>query len=152
MKVGLAQINTVVGDLTGNRKRILDAYRELVAAGAELIVFPELVVTGYPPRDLLLKPRFLHDADDSLRSIASEVGAVPALVGAVLANPSSRGRLALNVAAWCEAGTVQAVARKCLLPTYDVFDEDRYFEAATEPLVHRWKGKRIGITICEDIW
>jgi len=152
MKLGLAQINTIVGDLSGNASRIVEAYNELVAAGAELVLFPELVVTGYPPRDLLFKSRFLHDAASTLKEIARQVGEVPALIGGVLPNPSEHGRRALNVAAWCETGAVQTIARKCLLPTYDVFDEDRYFEAATQPVVHEWKGKRIGITICEDIW
>ncbi len=152
MKIGLAQINTIVGDLTGNQQRILKAYRELVESGAELVVFPELVVTGYPPRDLLFRSRFLHDAETSLREIASQTSSVPALIGAVIPNPSPRGRRALNVAAWCENGKIVFEARKCLLPTYDVFDEDRYFEAGTTPVVHNWNGLRIGITICEDIW
>lgn len=152
MKVGLAQLNTIVGDLEGNRKKILDTYHRLVAEGAELVVFPELVVTGYPPRDLLLRPRFLADAEASLNAIAAEIGVIPALIGSVRRNPEPRGRVALNAAAWCESGQVRHWAQKCLLPTYDVFDEDRYFEASTSPLVVEWQGRRFGITICEDIW
>lgn len=152
MKVGLAQLNTIVGDLPGNRKRILDAYHALVADGAELVVFPELVVTGYPPSDLLFRSRFVADAEASLAAIAAEIGGVPAVVGCVRANPSPHGRLALNAAAWCENGEIRHWAQKCLLPTYDVFDEDRYFEAAESPTVIEWRGKRIGLTICEDIW
>ena len=152
MKIGLAQINTIVGDLNGNRDKILQSYRQLVEEGAELIVFPELVVTGYPPRDLLFKSRFVDDSLESLRMIAAEVGKVPALIGCVDRNPAERGRRFFNSAAWCERGKVRNKANKCLLPTYDVFDEDRYFEAAKEPSIFNWKGWRLAVTICEDIW
>jgi NAD+ synthase (glutamine-hydrolysing) len=152
MKIGLAQINTIVGDLPGNRLRILESYRELVEAGAEIIVFPELVVTGYPPRDLLFKSRFVADNLASLKEIAGEIGTVPALIGFVDVNKADKGRRFFNAAAWCERGKIRHVARKCLLPTYDVFDEDRYFESAPEPTIIAWKGWRLGVTICEDIW
>jgi NAD+ synthase (glutamine-hydrolysing) len=152
MKIGLAQLNTTVGDLDANRRRILDAYRDLVARGAELVVTPELIVTGYPPRDLLLRRRFVEDAESSLAALAAEIGEVPALIGCVEANRSGEGRPVFNAAAFCHRGRVVALARKCLLPTYDVFDEDRYFEPATTPLVIEHAGRRIGITICEDIW
>lgn len=152
MKVGLAQINTIVGDLEGNRALILDAYRRLVSDGARLVVFPELVVCGYPPRDLLFKRRFVPDNLSSLRSIAAEIGEVPAVVGFVDINPAERGRRFFNAAAWCRRGEIVHTARKCLLPTYDVFDEDRYFEAGEEPVIVSFEGKRVGITICEDIW
>jgi len=152
MNIGIAQINTTVGDLHGNARRILAAYRELLQAGAQLVVFPELVITGYPPRDLLFKSHFVPDNLDTLAAIAAEVGAVPALIGFVDPNHSPRGRRFFNAAAWCENGTVRFVAHKTLLPTYDVFDEDRYFEAAREPAVVDFGGRRIGITICEDIW
>jgi len=152
MRIGLAQINTIVGDLAGNRRRILDAYRALVAQGAELVLFPELVVCGYPPRDLLFKRRFVRDVEASTRAIAAEIGEVPAVVGTVEANPAGTGRPAFNAAAFCHRGQVLRSAHKCLLPTYDVFDEDRYFEPATEPTVVEFDGRRLGITICEDIW
>lgn len=152
MKIGLAQINTTVGDLDGNRQRILDTYRKLVADGADLVVFPEMVVAGYPPRDLLFKSSFVPDNLRSLEQIAAEVGDVPALVGFVEMNPNPQGRRFFNAAAWCEQGAVRSVAHKCLLPTYDVFDEDRYFEPADKPLVVEWRGLKMGITICEDIW
>ncbi len=152
MRLGLAQLNPTVGDLAGNRRKILDAYAALVAQGAELVVFPELAVCGYPPRDLLFKRRFVADVADSLAEIAAAVGAVPALIGTVEPNPAGRGRPFFNSAAFCYRGKVAAVARKCLLPTYDVFDEDRYFESATSPTVVEHAGQRIGITICEDIW
>jgi NAD+ synthase (glutamine-hydrolysing) len=152
MRIGLAQLNTTVGDLSGNSRRILAAYRDLVAQGAELVVFPELVVSGYPPRDLLFKRRFVTDVESAVAEIAAAVGEVPALVGFVETNTSGQGRPFFNAGAWCYRGEVAVVARKCLLPTYDVFDEDRYFEPAPEPRVIAFSGRRVGVTICEDIW
>ncbi|MFZ9838223.1 MAG: NAD+ synthase [Opitutaceae bacterium] len=152
MRLGLAQINPTVGDLAGNRRLILEAYAALVAQGAELVVFPELATCGYPPRDLLFRRGFVPDVAASLAAISAEVGAVPALVGTVEPNPTGAGRPCFNSAALCRNGRVEAMARKCLLPTYDVFDEDRYFEAAAAPLVITHAGRRIGVTLCEDIW
>ena len=152
MRLGLAQLNPTVGDLAGNRRKILETYASLVAQGAELVVFPELAVCGYPPRDLLFKRRFVADVTESLNEIAAAVGAVPAVIGTVEANPNGRGRPFFNSAAFCYRGKVAAVGRKCLLPTYDVFDEDRYFEPATAPTIIDHAGYRIGLTICEDIW
>jgi len=116
------------------------------------VIFPELVVCGYPPRDLLLKRRFVPDVVDSMAQIAAAIGDVPAVVGTVELNPTGTGRAFYNAAAFCHRGQILATARKCLLPTYDVFDEDRYFEPATAPTVVAFAGKKIGITICEDIW
>lgn len=152
MKIGLAQINTIVGDLDGNLRLLQSAYQSLVDAGADLVLFPELALCGYPPRDLVLKSRFVADNHAHLALFAKNVGKAPAIVGFVDANTSGRGRPCRNAAAWCEQGEVKHVAYKCLLPTYDVFDEDRYFEPADEPTVIDWNGKKIGITICEDIW
>jgi NAD+ synthase (glutamine-hydrolysing) len=152
MRIGLAQINPTVGDLPGNRRLILDAYTNLVAQGAELVVFPELAICGYPPRDLLFKSRFVTDCEASVREIAAAIGDVPVLLGTVAQNLSGAGRPAYNAAAFCHRGQVLATAHKCLLPTYDVFDEDRYFEPAARPIVVEHAGRRIGITICEDIW
>lgn len=152
MKIGLAQINTTVGDLAGNSQKIIEAYQQLCRQGAELVIFPELTLSGYPPRDLLLKNRFIKDNESHLHQLATQIGEVPALIGFPEANRESEGKPLYNSAAWCENGRVVTVARKCLLPTYDVFDEDRYFEPARQPVVHHWKGKTIGLTICEDIW
>ena len=152
MRLGLAQLNPIVGDLAGNRRRILDAYHALVAQGAELVVFPELVLCGYPPRDLLFKRRFVSDTAEALAQVAAAIGDVPALIGTVEPNDTGRGRPFHNSAAFCHRGRVVALARKRLLPTYDVFDEDRYFEPASAPTVVEHQGRRIGITICEDIW
>ena len=152
MRIGLAQLNSTVGDLAGNRRKILDAYASLVAQGAELVVFPELIVCGYPPRDLLFKRHFVPDTAESLAQIAAAVGDVPALIGTVAPNLSGEGRPFFNAAAFCHRGRVASLATKCLLPTYDVFDEDRYFEPASVPTVIEHAGQRIGVTICEDIW
>ena len=152
MRLGLAQINPTVGDLAGNRRKIIAAYGELVAQGAGLVVFPELAVCGYPPRDLLFKRRFVPDVVDSLAEIAAAVGEVPALIGTVEPNTTGHGRPFFNSAAFCHRGKIIAVGRKCLLPTYDVFDEDRYFEPSVFPTIVEHAGLKIGITICEDIW
>ncbi|MGB0258460.1 MAG: NAD+ synthase [Coraliomargarita sp.] len=153
MKIGIAQINTTVGDLAGNKTLILNAYQNLCASGAELVVFPELAVCGYPPRDLLFKSRFVTDTEATLREIASEIGTIPAVIGYVEKRAEKViGRPFYNSAAWCESGKVKAIGRKSLLPNYDVFDEERYFEPAEEPTIVEWNGKRIGLTICEDIW
>ena len=143
MRLGLAQFNPTVGDLAGNRRKILEFYAALVAQGAELIVFPELAVCGYPPRDLLFKRRFVPDVAESLAEIAAAIGSVPAIIGTVEANPTGRGRPFFNSAAFCYRGKVAAAGRKCLLPTYDVFDEDRYFEPAEKPTVVEYRGLRL---------
>ena len=152
MKIGLAQINTTVGDLQNNEERIVRAYQELVSQRADYVVFPELVITGYPPRDLLFKQQFVPDNLDTLKRIASQTGSVPAILGYVDLNDESAGRRFHNAAAVCFDGKVQETGHKCLLPTYDVFDEDRYFQAAQEPLVFAHNGRTIAVTICEDIW
>ncbi len=152
MKIGLAQINTTVGDLQNNAALIADAYRQLVSDGAECVVFPELVVTGYPPRDLLFKQNFVPDNVRTLEQIAAQTSDVPAILGFVAINENEAGKPFFNAAAVCFDGAVQETARKCLLPTYDVFDEDRYFQAATQPLVLTLAGRTVAVTICEDIW
>ena len=153
MKIGLAQINTTVGDFDGNRRTILEAYKKLCAKGAELVLYPELAVCGYPPRDLLFQPHFVTDNEAVLHSIANGIGVTPAIIGCATSHrAAARGHPLANAAAWCENGQVRHIARKCLLPTYDVFDETRYFEPAAEPTVLSYKGRRIGLSLCEDIW
>jgi len=152
MNVGLAQINTTVGDFAGNTALILAAYRKLVAEGAELIVTPELSISGYPPLDLIFAGEFVERNLSALREIHAQVGEVPLLVGFIDRNHSGHGKPFHNAAAFLRKGYDPIVIHKRLLPTYDVFDEARYFEpgSASEPI--SFGGKKIGITICEDLW
>ncbi len=152
VKIGLAQINATVGDLAGNSVKIREAYESLVARGAELVVTPELAVTGYPPRDLVFKSRFVPDNLKVVEELEAAVGAVPLVVGFVEPNTSGTGNPFYNSAAVLQRGKARQVVRKTLLPTYDVFDEDRYFEPASSCTPVVIDGHRIGITICEDIW
>lgn len=152
MRIGIAQINTTVGDIPGNTDRILEAYQQLCQDGAELVVFPELVITGYPPRDLLFKRRFVPGNEAALLEIARHTENIPILLGFVETNSAKSGRNFFNAAAWCRGGQVYKVFRKTLLPSYDVFDEDRYFEPSNAPECIEYKGCKIGVTICEDIW
>jgi NAD+ synthase/NAD+ synthase (glutamine-hydrolysing) len=153
MKIALLQINPTVGDLAGNAGLILDALRVAHAAGADLAVTPELALVGYLPRDLLLNPGFVSRswaALDDLARIAAELP--PVLVGLPEPNPSDQGRPLFNTAALLRHGKIEHRFRKALLPTYDVFDEDRYFEPFHGPQVLDFGGTRVGISICEDIW
>ena len=151
MKIGFAQINSTVGDLAGNSEKIFSAYERLVAAGAELILTPELAITGYPPQDLVFKSRFVPENLAVLERLHSRVGVVPLLVGFVDRN-AGRGKPFHNSAALLERGAPIQKTHKALLPTYDVFDEDRYFEPACKVAPFRALGRTIGVTICEDIW
>lgn len=152
MKVGIAQINGVVGDFPGNAKRILAAYRECLEKGAELVVTPEMSLVGYPPRDLVYKSQFVPKCLQALDYLADEVKEVPLIVGYVDFHEGKFGKPFRNAAAWLEGGEIRSKFWKTLLPTYDIFDERRYFEPGgrCEPFV--WGGKRIGVTICEDVW
>ena len=152
MKVGIAQINTIVGDLKGNQEKILESYHELCARGAEIVVFPELTICGYPPRDLLLKSDFVVHNEETLDLILPEIGEIPAVIGFAESADLNEVSVIYNSGAWCANGKVEAVARKSLLPTYGVFDEERYFHNGTGPTIVKFKGKNVGITICEDIW
>jgi NAD+ synthase (glutamine-hydrolysing) len=152
MKVALAQINTTVGDLSGNAARILEFYRRGAGAGADLVLTPEMAVTGYPPRDLLRKKRFVQDNLQTLEQLAGQVGATALLVGYVETNPQRPGRDYFNAAALIRDGRVLARRFKTLLPTYDVFDEDRYFQPAPDNTPVEFDGRRVGVTVCEDIW
>ncbi len=152
MKLAIAQINTTVGDLRGNAAKLLEFYRRGVEAGADLVIAPEMAITGYPPRDLLAKRRFVADNLQSLNELAGQIGKTALLVGYIEVNPQRPGKEYFNAAALLREGKIVAKRFKTLLPTYDVFDEDRYFQPAesNEPFV--LNGRRIGLTICEDIW
>ena len=152
MRIALAQLNTTVGDIAGNEGLVLEAYRRGVEAQVELVLTPELSLTGYPPRDLLLRESFIRANQAALERLAAAVGEVGLIVGFVGENPVRPGRPLTNAAALLHRGRVVAIRTKTLLPTYDVFDEDRYFEPASENGVIHWEGRRLGLTICEDIW
>ena len=147
MRIALAQMNSVVGDLDGNREQILARLEDARDAGADLVLFPELAVTGYPPEDLLLRPGFLHAARRSLELIAAETRGVAALVGT-----PHLDRDLFNACAVCADGRVKAVYRKRFLPNYGVFDEDRYFQPGRDLVLLRLGDTLVGPTICEDIW
>jgi NAD+ synthase (glutamine-hydrolysing) len=147
MRLALAQINTVVGDLDGNRTRVVGRLQEARDAGADLVLFPELAVTGYPPEDLLFRPGFLRQARRSLEQIAAETTDIAALVGFPWLE-----RDLFNACAVCVGGEVKAIYPKRFLPNYGVFDEVRYFQPGRELLLLRCGDALIGPTVCEDIW
>jgi NAD+ synthase (glutamine-hydrolysing) len=152
LKIGLLQLNPTIGTFAANREKLLAAYAEAVARGAEFVLAPELFLCGYPPRDLLLREDFVAAGLAALHETAANIGEVPLCVGCVEKNPDRPGRALQNAAAVLQNGKTVWRTAKSLLPTYDVFDEDRYFEPAkkVEPFI--FNGKKLGITICEDIW
>jgi NAD+ synthetase len=152
VKIALAQINTTVGDLAGNEAKILDSARRARAEGAEAVLFPELATTGYPPRDLLLKKDFVARNLELLHRLAAASGRTAMVAGFVGQNDKTTGRDVTNAAAVLQNGKITARRTKTLLPTYDVFDEDRYFEPAEENAPVAIGGESCGVTICEDIW
>ena len=175
MKIAIAQLNPTIGDLTGNAQRILEAAHKAASEGARLLLTPELSLCGYPPRDLLMHPGFVAEMATTLEQLAKDLPVgLSALVGTVVANPNQHhgGKPLFNSTALLDGGTVQQIFHKRLLPTYDVFDEDRYFEpgecpnhfflgdegggmgdemAASSPISHS-SSLHIGATLCEDLW
>lgn len=148
LTVAVAQLNCVVGDLSGNARRILDAVARAKAAGADVVLTPELALCGYPPEDLLLRPAFLDACAIELASLAAQVEGITVLVG----YPSAQGGSRYNAAAVIQDGRVVANYFKHRLPNYEVFDEERYFEPGTEACVFELKGVKIGVNICADVW
>ncbi|MBC8325175.1 MAG: NAD+ synthase [Verrucomicrobia subdivision 3 bacterium] len=152
MKIALAQINSIVGDFAGNTARLREACKRGAAAGAEIVLAPELAITGYPPRDLLLKSGFIESNLAALEDLAGTVGDTGLVVGHVGLNADQPGRPATNAVSLLHRGKVAATRTKSLLPTYDVFDEARYFEPATENAPVEVNGHSLGLTVCEDVW
>lgn len=156
MKVALAQLNSVVGDIEGNTQRVLETIRKAIFAGAKLVVFPELMIFGYPPRDLVYRDDLVERNVQALDQIALASTEITTVVGYVQPNHSGQGKPVFNAAAICHQGEIVASYAKSLLPTYDVFDEARYFNPGTQTVVHPIEHNqgvcRIGLTICEDLW
>ncbi len=152
MKIGCAQINSTVGDLSGNLAKITAAYRELAASGAELVITPELAITGYPPQDLVFKSSFVPHNLEMLDCLQAEVSKETALLVGYVERNEGRGKPFHNAAALLAHGRPRQRTFKSLLPTYDVFDEDRYFEPAQSVAPLQIGNRKIGVTICEDIW
>jgi NAD+ synthase/NAD+ synthase (glutamine-hydrolysing) len=153
LRIALLQINPTAGDIAGNSSLIIQAARKAQLEGADLAVTPELALMGYLPRDLLMSQGFVRRSYAALASIAAELkDAPPVLVGVATLNPSEMGRPLYNSAVLLRGGEVGPAFHKTLLPTYDVFDEDRYFEPAVGPQILELGGRKLGISICEDLW
>lgn len=152
MKIALGQINPTVGDFTGNSKKIIEFARKAHTAGAQMAVFSELAVCGYPPRDLLEKPAFVKRSEQVVQEIAAAVPDITIVTGFVSPAAVKTGKSVMNSAAVVRDGKVQFVQSKMLLPTYDVFDELRYFDPASSQKVLPFCGNKLALTICEDAW
>jgi NAD+ synthase (glutamine-hydrolysing) len=152
MKIAIAQINPIVGDFSCNYEKIVRFANEAVSRSCDLVVFSELVVPGYPPRDLLEKQDFIESNLDCLNQLVSSIRGIGVICGFVAKNPAENGNPIFNSAVLFENGRILHQTHKRLLPTYDVFDESRYFEPGQECAVCAYKGRRIGLTICEDVW
>jgi len=152
MKIALAQLNYHIANFKANLKKITDAIQKAKEAGADLVVFSELSVTGYYPHDLLERKEFIEQAETTVKEIAKVCTGIAALVGAPAINTSSRGKKLYNSAYFLNDGKIEAIRNKSLLPTYDIFDEYRHFEPNKEFQLIRYRGKKLAITICEDLW
>jgi NAD+ synthase (glutamine-hydrolysing) len=151
IKFCLAQLNFKIGDFEGNTAKIADTIFNAKQKGADLVIFSEMSVCGYMPDDLLDYPWFVEKCEQSLEAVAQSCQGIAAIVGGVMRNPQ-KGRLLQNVVCFMQNGRIQQTIAKTLLPTYDVFSESRYFEPAQETEIIEFKGHKIGIAICEDIW
>ena len=147
MRIALCQMNATVGDIAGNAELICAGRAKALDAGADLVLFGELALTGYPPEDLLLREHFLADTAAALRELAADTHGLIAVVGY-----PERAEDVYNAAAVLADGAVHAVYRKVYLPNYGVFDEERYFAAGPSGAVIDIGGERLGLTVCEDIW
>jgi NAD+ synthetase len=152
MKIAVCQINTVIGDLENNKKKIIDWYKKAQAENADLVIFPELCLVGYPPLDLVEKKEFREAALSAAKEVASVTGSAGLIFGSICEGDNLAGTDIHNSAFLCYDGKIQFIQHKSLIPNYDVFDEMRYFDPSREILVHEFKGEKLGISICEDIW
>ena len=152
MRIALAQINTTVGDFDGNVERIVRFATQAHSRGADIVIFPELALCGYPPRDLVEKPSFVLRCEWELLRLASLLPPIPALVGYVRRSRAQQGKPVADAAALLHHGKVQVDYAKKLLAFYDVFDESRYFEPGSATALYPLAGSCLGITICEDVW
>ncbi len=152
MKIALSQLNYLIGDFEGNKSKIIRDIERAKSEGADLVVFAELAISGYPPRDFLEFEDFVRKCNKAVEDIAAHTNGVGAIIGLPTFNPDDRGKALRNSAAFLYDGKVESMFHKALLPTYDIFDEYRYFEPnrVFQPL--EFKGKKIAVTICEDIW
>jgi len=152
MRIALYQINTVIGDIQNNKKKIIEGYRRAIKDDVDLVIFPELALIGYPPLDLVEKQEFRNQVTKTVLEIASITGDVGLLFGTITDDNDKIGTDVHNSAVLCYNKKIQFVQHKSLIPNYDVFDEMRYFDPAKEVFVHEFKGEMLGISICEDIW
>jgi len=152
VKIALGQINPTVGDFSGNRNKIVEYSRRAQASGAGLILFPELSVCGYPPRDLVERPTFVARNRESVEQIAAESSGIAVICGLVTPAESETGKSVMNSAALLQDGKIAFLQSKMLLPTYDVFDEMRNFAPAKSQELFPFCGNRMALTICEDAW
>lgn len=153
MKIAVCQFNPIIGDLKGNTSKILYGYNRAVNDGAELVVFPELFLCGYPPLDLVEKKEFRDAVRSAATDIATQTNHVGLIFGTITEDYEDKiGTGVYNSAILCYEGKIQFVQNKTLIPNYDVFDEVRYFESSKDVFIHEFKGEKLGISICEDIW
>ncbi len=152
MKIALAQLNYHIGNFESNSNKIINAINQAKADGADLVVFAELAICGYPPRDFLEFTEFIDLSEEAIRNIAVHTKGIAAILGAPTRNPKFEGKDLFNSAYFIEDGEIKALVNKALLPTYDVFDEYRYFEPNTSFKCIDFKGVKIALTICEDLW
>ena len=152
MKIALCQINPIIGNLNYNKDKIIKGYEKGIKEKADLVIFPELSLVGYPPLDLVEKEEFRLEVHKKIREIAKVTGKVGLLFGAITEDDDLIGTNIHNSAVLCYDGKVQFIQPKSLIPNYDVFDEMRYFEPAKDVFVHQFKGEKLGISVCEDIW
>ena len=152
MKIALCQMDPIIGDINGNKQKIIDGYSKAVERKVDLVIFPELTITGYSPQDLIERKAFRDVVTKTTKEIAKITGDIGLIFGTITEEFDTVGTGLYNSAVLCYNGKIQFTQHKTLLPNYDVFDEVRYFESAREVYVHEFRGERLGISICEDIW